>query len=76
MLEDVRSHLMVPRFFFFLNCITQQKSTFLCLVSPPAPPAPRVGGQREQSKNDPATIDPVLPACVLTVFKVDLLPWF
>lgn len=47
--------------FFFFNCITQQKSTFFFPLS-----LLRVGGQREQSKDDPAAIDPMLPAWALS----------
>lgn len=48
------------KIFLFFNCITQQKSTFF------PPSLLRVGGQREQSKDDPAAIDPMLPAWALS----------
>ena len=60
MLGDVRMHLIFPRFFFFLTALLSRKAHFF------SPSLPRVGGQREWSKDDPAAIDPVLPAWALS----------
>lgn len=49
------------KIFFFLTALLSRKAHFFFPLS-----LLRVGGQREQSKDDPAAIDPMLPAWALS----------